>query len=83
MLAAAAGMGEADLALMFKDQREISAEEVARFADLLDATAAEVASRAGISTDLPGQPGAFEQRLTLLGRRMATLEAEIAALKAR
>ena len=35
IMAAAAGMSEAELALAFKDQRELSAEEVGIFADLL------------------------------------------------
>jgi hypothetical protein len=34
-LAAGAGLSEADLALLFKDQRELSAAEVTAFAELL------------------------------------------------
>ena len=54
-MAAAAGMSAADLALIFKDQREISAGEVAVFAELLGVEAAEVAARAGVSTPVPGR----------------------------
>jgi len=74
VLAAVAGMSEADLALAWKDQRELSAGEVAAFAELLGVTAAEVASRAGISTPTP-----VADPLS----RIAVLEREVAELKAR
>ncbi|MBS0363717.1 MAG: DNA-binding protein [Proteobacteria bacterium] len=80
VMAAAAGLGEADLALAFKDQREVSAAEVAAFAELLGVPAAEVASRAGVSTPVPGEDAA--QRIAALERRVAALEAEVARLKA-
>ena len=79
VMAAAAGMSEADLALVFKDQRELSAEEVAVFAELLGEPAAEIARQAGVSTPVPGQ-GA-EARIAALERRVAALEAEIARLR--
>ncbi len=79
VLAAAAGMSEDDLTLVFKDQRELSAEEVGVFAELLGVTAAEVARQAGVSTPFPGQSA--EARLTALERRVAVLEAEVARLK--
>jgi hypothetical protein len=82
VMAAAAGMAEADLALAFKDQRELSAGEVAAFAELLGVEAVEVASRAGISTPIPGQEGA-NARLRALERRVAALEAEVARLRAK
>src|SRR5437899_1118999 len=80
VMAAAAGIGEADLALAFKDQREISAREVAVFAELLGVDAAEVAARAGVSTPVPGRDDA-EARIAVLERRVAALEAELARLK--
>jgi uncharacterized protein YceH (UPF0502 family) len=80
--AAAAGWSEAELALVFKDQRELSAGQVAIFAELLGEAAAEVASRAGISTPVPGQTDAA-QRIASLERRVAALEAELARLKGR
>ena len=81
VLAAACGLSEAELALVFKDQRELSAEEVAKFAELLGVPAAEAASHAGVSTPTPGQVSAVEARLAALERRVATLEAEVVALR--
>jgi uncharacterized protein YceH (UPF0502 family) len=81
VMAAAAGLSAADLALAFKDQREISAREVAVFAELLGVEAAELASRAGVSTPVPGE--AAEGRIAALERRVAALEAQVAALRAR
>jgi transcriptional regulator with XRE-family HTH domain len=75
VMAAAAGLSDTDLALAYKDQRELSAEEVAAFAELLGATPAEIADRAGVSTPTPGQD--LAARLTLLERRVAALEAEL------
>jgi hypothetical protein len=79
VLAAAAGLSEADLALSFKDQREISAREVAVFAELLGVTAGEVAKHAGVSTPTPGEDWAA--RIAALERRVAALEAEVERLR--
>jgi lambda repressor-like predicted transcriptional regulator len=81
VMAAAAGLNEADLALVFKDQRELSAEEVAVFAELLGVPPAEIALNAGVSTPVPGQAG--DPRLAALERRVDALEAEVARLKGR
>ena len=82
VMAAAAGLSEAELALAFKDQRELSAEEVGIFADLLGVPAAEVARNAGVSTPVPGQEE-LTGRVAALERRVASLEAELARLKGR
>lgn len=79
VLAAAAGMSEADLTLAYKDQRELSAREVGIFAELLGVTPAQIAHRAGVSTPVPGS-GA-EARISELERRVAALEAEVARLR--
>ena len=73
-MGAAAGLSPVDLALVFKDQREISAAEVAVFAELLGVTAAELARRAGVSTPIPGHVPGPEARI-------AALEAEVARLR--
>lgn len=81
VMAAAAGTSAEDLALAFKDQRELSAAEVAVFAELLGVEAAEVATRAGVSTPRPGGVSPAEARITALERRVAALEAELSRLK--
>jgi hypothetical protein len=81
VLGAAAGMSATELDLMFKDQREISAAEVTIFAELLGAPPAAVASRAGVSTPVPGDANAaLEARIGALERRVAALEANLARL---
>lgn len=77
ILAAAAGLSEADLTLAFKDQRELSMQEVAVFAELLGVTPPEAASRAGMRPP----PASDAQRLAALEARVAALEAELARLK--
>ncbi|WP_454713894.1 DNA-binding protein [Caulobacter segnis] len=77
VLAAAAAMSEADLALAFKDQRELSVREVSVFAELLGVTPAEAASRAGVRPP----PASDSQRIAALEARVAVLEAELARLK--
>ena len=79
VLAAAAGMSEADLALVYKDQRELSAREVGVFGELLGVAASEIARHAGISTPVPGADP--QARIIELERRVAALEAEVARLK--
>jgi hypothetical protein len=81
VLAAAAGLSAQELALAFKDQREISAREVAVFAELLGVTPAEVARRAGVSTPVPGEDAAA--RIDALERRISALEAEVQRFKGR
>jgi transcriptional regulator with XRE-family HTH domain len=76
VMAAVAGLSEAELTEAFKDQREVSAGQVAAFAELLGVTAAEVADHAGISTPTPKDDPVAE-----LERRVAALEAEIARLR--
>lgn len=78
VLAAVSGMSEAELTLLFKDQREVSAAEVAVFAELLGVSPVEAATRAGVSTPVPGTDPLA--RIAELERRVAALEA---ALKSR
>jgi hypothetical protein len=52
-LARALGLSEEELAEMWKDQREVTAQHVAVLADLLGVTPQDVADHAGISTPVP------------------------------
>jgi transcriptional regulator with XRE-family HTH domain len=79
VLAAVAGLSEAELALVWKDQRELSAAEVAAFAEVLGVSGAELANRAGVSTPTPGTDPM--SRIAALEQRVAALEARIAQLK--
>jgi transcriptional regulator with XRE-family HTH domain len=74
-LAAAAGLSPTAADLIFKDQRELSAAEVAAFAEMLGASPAEVADRAGVSTPAPGG-----DRLARIEARLDRIEAVLARL---
>lgn len=76
VLAAVSGMSEAELGLVFKDQRELSAAEVTAFAELLGVTPGEIAHHAGVSTPVPAV-----DRVAALEARVAALEAELARLR--
>jgi uncharacterized protein YceH (UPF0502 family) len=76
VLAAVSGMSEADVGLVFKDQRELSVAEVCAFAELLGVTPAEIANRAGVSTPAP-QSESLEDRVAALEARLAALEAKL------
>ena len=54
-LAEAMGIALIDLAAVWKDQRELSPAEVRAMAQVLRQPVAEVASRAGIATPVPGE----------------------------
>jgi uncharacterized small protein (DUF1192 family) len=85
VLAAVAGMDGEELALAYKDQRELTAAQIAAFAELLGVPLAEAARRAGVGAHaaaLPGEALSLEQKVAALEARVAALEAEIARLKA-
>jgi len=79
VLAAVAGMTSDELALAFKDQRELTAAQVAAFAEVLGVPLAEAARRAGVGAHAaaPVEPGVS------LDQKVAALEARVAALEAR
>ena len=76
-LAAVCGTSGAEIDLLFKDQRELKPREVALFAELLGATTAEIADRAGVSTRAPATDP-VEARFKALEARVAALEAALA-----
>jgi hypothetical protein len=84
-LAEAMGIPLIDLAAVWKDQRELSVEEVRAMAEFLDAPVQDVASHAGISTPIPvdegadgthdaEQPNAVLARLDRMDARLERLE---------
>ena len=84
VLAAVAGMTGEELALAYKDQRELTAAQIAAFAELLGVPLAEAARRAGVGAHaaaLPGEALSLDQKVAALEARVAALEAEIVRLK--
>ncbi len=79
-LAAALGLNDAQIAEIWKDQRELSAREVALLAALLGVSPEDVANHGGISTPVP--KAAADTSLTQIGERLARIERELAELKA-
>ena len=73
-LAVVCGLSEAEVALLFKDQRELKPNEVVVFAELLGADPAEIADRAGVSTRAP-TADPLEARLKAIEERLARIEA--------
>ncbi|MGN6516445.1 MAG: helix-turn-helix domain-containing protein [Rhizomicrobium sp.] len=79
--ARALGLSDGEIADIWKDQRELSARDVATLAALLAVTPREIAAHAGISTPVPKAeneqpPAELSARL----ERMETLLQEIKAL---
>ena len=80
VLAAVAHMTEAELALAFKDQRELSWPELTAFAELLGVLPAEAGLRAGVRAP-PSPSDAQGQRIAVLEARVAELEKRLARLE--
>jgi len=76
-LAQALSLSEQQVAEIWKDQRELSAREVATIASLLGATPQDVAHHAGVSTPVPQATSLAE-----IGERLARVERALAELKA-
>jgi transcriptional regulator with XRE-family HTH domain len=76
-LAQALSLSEQQIAEIWKDQRELSAREVATISSLLGATAADIAHHAGVSTPVPQATS-----LTEIAERLARVERTLAELKA-
>lgn len=81
VLAQALGIDEAQLAEIWKDQRELSARDVTVMAALLGASPEDVAKHAGISTPVPKHGGELDDIRARLDRIEKTL-AELKALMA-
>ncbi len=81
-MARATGWTPEELALVFKDQKEVSAREVEVLSALLHASPGEIANRCGISTPAAAQPLSAAAQIDHLQKRVAALEAHVAALEA-
>ncbi|MDR3500284.1 MAG: hypothetical protein P4L72_13770 [Parvibaculum sp.] len=70
---------------IWKDQREITSNEVVMLARLIGAPAADVVTRAGIATPMPKEPAGdaapVHARLDEMDQRLARIERAIADLQ--
>ncbi len=71
------------VAELWKDQRELRGAEVQVLATYLKTAAAEVASRAGVSTPIPAEPAPINQRLDEMNERLTRIERMLVELKNR
>jgi len=69
------------VAELWKDQRELRAQEVLKVARFLGVPAAEVANRAGVSTPAPDETANVLARLDDMNDRLQRLERTMAELK--
>jgi transcriptional regulator with XRE-family HTH domain len=76
-LARALSLSEQQVAEIWKDQRELSAREVAAIAALIGATPEDVAHHAGVSTPVPQAASLAE-----IAERLARVERALVELKA-
>ena len=79
-LAAALGLNAEQIGEVWKDQRELSSSDVRVMAALLSVPAAEIASRAGVSTPVPKE--AAPRDLTDIGERLVRVERTLEEVKA-
>jgi hypothetical protein len=77
-LATALGLAEAEIGDMWKDQRELRAQDVRIIAALLGSSPAEVAEHAGISTPLPKDD---DQAIRAIFQRLDRIEKTLAEIK--
>jgi len=81
-IARALGLNDVQLAELWKDQRELRAQDVRILAALLAATPEEVATRAGVSTPVPRTDGRdLETRVTRVEVELAAMRSELNSLK--
>lgn len=78
-IAAALGLNAEQVAEVWKDQRELSANDVRLLSALLSVPSAEIASRAGVSTPVPKD--GLSHELAELNERLARVERALAELK--
>lgn len=79
-LARALGIGDEEIAEIWKDQRELSARDVGTIAVLLGVAPEDIAEHAGVSTPVPR---ADNNQLAEIIARLERVERELAELKAK
>jgi transcriptional regulator with XRE-family HTH domain len=79
-VAGALGLRAEQVAELWKDQRELSARDVRTLSALLRVPAAEIATRAGVSTPLPKETAG--DAITQLNERLDRVERTLAEIKA-
>lgn len=79
--ASALGLSESEIAELWKDQRELSAQDVRVLAALLGASPTDVATHAGVSTPVPRDD--FVERLARIEAELSAIRAELRELKAK
>ena len=87
-IAAALGLNAEQIAEVWKDQRELSVNDVRMLAMLLAVSPEEIASRAGVSTPVPKPAPSDDlaevnERLTRVERALAEIKALVLDLRAR
>jgi transcriptional regulator with XRE-family HTH domain len=80
--ATALGLTAEQIADLWKDQRELSAQDVRILSALLSAPPAEIASRAGVSTPVPQEAPPDAAMLRELGERLSRVERALVEIKA-
>jgi len=82
-VARALGLSDAQVAELWKDQRELSARDVAALANLLSVSPEDIAKHAGVSTPVPKPPAADQSgALEDISQRLARVERMLVELKA-
>ncbi len=76
-IAGALGITQEQLAEMWKDQRELSANDVRILSALLAVGPEEIARRAGVSTPVPGAQNAITERLDRIERALEEIRAQL------
>jgi hypothetical protein len=79
-ISAALGLTPEQVDDMWKDQRELSAADVRALSKLLQVSAAEIATHAGVSTPFPAVEG--DEALDKVNERLDRIERTLAEIKA-
>jgi len=80
-IAGALGITPEQLSEMWKDQRELSANDVRILSALLAVGPEEIARRAGVSTPVPREENSIAERLDRIERALEEITAQLRARK--